>query len=69
MAMAASGVEAAVAAGAMNGEGEPRKCEMEARLSAGGCWGGNAGLRRVMACAVRAMATRGQHDLHTVAQS
>ena len=60
MAMAASGVEAAAVAGAVNGEGEPGKCEMEAWLSAGGSWGDNAGLRRVVACAVRALATRGQ---------
>ena len=36
---------------------------------AGGCWGGNAGLRRVMACAVRATATHDQRDLHAVALS
>ena len=65
MAMVASSIEAAAAAGAVNGEGEPGKCEMEARLSAGGCWGDNVVLRRVVACAVRATATRGHRGLHT----
>ena len=41
-----------------------RNAKMEAWLSAGGCWGDNAVLRRVVACAVRATATRGHRDLH-----
>ena len=63
MAMAVSGVEAAAAAGMVNGEGEARKAKLRARIGASGCWGDNAGLRCVVACAVRATATRGQRDL------
>ena len=43
---------------------EQRKCEMRARTGAGGCWRDNAALRRVVAGAVRATATRGHRDLH-----
>ena len=69
MAMAASGVEATAAAGAVNGEGEAGKVKLRARTGAGGCWGDNAGLRCVVACAVRATVMRGQRDLHAAAQS
>jgi len=62
-----------------NGDGGERRCccgrcqrrrrrqnaKMEARLSAGGCWGDNAVLRRVVACVVRATATRGRRGHHT----
>ena len=40
------------------------KCEMRARTGAGGCWRDNAALRCVVAYAVRAIAPRGQGDLH-----
>ena len=69
MATAASGVVAAAAAGAVNGEGEAEKAKLRAWTGAGGCWGDNAGLRRVVACAVRATATRGHHGLHAAAMS
>jgi len=46
-----------------------RNAKMEARLSAGWCWGDNAMLRRVVACAVRATAMRGHRGLHTTAMS
>ena len=46
-----------------------RNAKMEARLSAGGCWGDNAMLRRVVACAVRATATHGHRGLHVAAMS
>jgi hypothetical protein len=38
--------------------------EMRARLSAGGRWSVEAALRHVVACGVRALATRGHGDLH-----
>ena len=61
-----------------NGDGGERRCycgrcqrrrrrrnaKMEVRLSAGGCWGDNAVLSRVVAYAVMAMATRGRHGHH-----
>jgi len=43
---------------------EEAKCENGALLSAGGRWSVEAALRRVVACAVRATATRGHRDLH-----
>jgi len=46
-----------------------RNAKMEARLSAGGCWGDNAVLRRVVAYAVRATVTRGHRGLHAAAMS
>ena len=49
------------------GRRRSEKVKLRARTGAGGCWGDNAGLRRVVACAVRATATRGQHDLHAAA--
>ena len=42
---------------------------MEARLSAGGCWGDNVVLRSVVAYAVRATATRDHRGLHAEAMS
>jgi len=53
-----------VLAGAADGEGGAKKMELRARTGAGGCWRDNAALRRVVASAVRALATRGHGDLH-----
>ena len=56
-----------------NGAGGEQRCQrrrrrrnakMEAWLSAGGCWGDNAVLRRIMACAVRATTTHGRRGHH-----
>jgi len=41
--------------------------KLRARTGAGGCWRDKAALRRVVAGAVRATATRGQRDLHAAA--
>ena len=43
---------------------EETKCENGALLSAGGRWSVEAALRRVVACAVRATATRGRRHGH-----
>ena len=43
---------------------EARKNEMRALGIAGERWSVEAALRRVVACAVRATATRGHRDLH-----
>ena len=40
------------------------KVKLRAWTGAGGCWRDNAALRRVVADAVRALATRGHGDLH-----
>jgi len=68
-AMAGSRRRGCSCCGRVDGEGGAGNAKLRARLSAGGCWGGNAGLRRVVAYAVRAMAMRGQRDLHAAAQS
>ena len=47
-------------------EERPRQRENGVRLSAGGCWRDNAALRRVVAGAVRVLATRGHGDLYAV---
>ena len=41
--------------------------KLRARTGAGGCWRDNAALKRGVAGAVRATATRGQRDLHAAA--
>ena len=64
--MAASG---AAAAGAASDEGGVRNAKMEARAGAGGSWGDNGQLWRVVACVVRATATRGHRGLHAAAMS
>ena len=64
--MAASG---AAAAGAASDEGGAKNAKMEARAGAGGSWGDNGQLWRVVAYVVRAMVTRGHHGLHAVAMS
>ena len=60
--MAASG---AAAAGAASDEGGAGNAKMEARAGAGGSWGDNGQLWRVVAYVVRATATHGHRDLHT----
>jgi len=50
--------------GARTGEGGGGNAKTELWLSAGGCWRDNAALRRVVAGAVRALATRSHGDLH-----
>jgi len=55
--------------GRVDGEGGAGNAKLRARTGAGGCWGGNVGLRRFVACAVTATAMRSQRDLHTAALS
>ena len=55
--------------GRVDGEGGAGNAKVRAHTGAGGSWGGNAVLRRVMACVVRAAATRGHHGFHVVAMS
>jgi len=55
--------------GRVDGEGGARNAKLRAWIGAGGNWGGNGRLRRVVACAVRATAMRGHRDVHAVALS
>ena len=65
-AMAASD---AAAAGTASDEGGAGNVKMEARAGAGGSWGDNGQLWRIVVCVVRATATRGHRGLHAAAMS
>ena len=64
--MAASGT---AAAGAASDEGGAGNAKMEARAGAGGSWGDNGQLWRVVAYVVRVMATHGHRGLHAATVS
>ena len=60
---------AAALAGAADGEGGAGKLKMGRGMARAGAGGVKAVFRRVVACAIRALATRGRFPLHAAAMA